>query len=59
MVGEPASRRQPCPQASSAPNIRTWPTSGDSRDPASTAHGPDEFLHLPTGKRLTAVLAAC
>jgi acetylornithine deacetylase/succinyl-diaminopimelate desuccinylase-like protein len=26
--------------------------------PESNAHGPNEFLHLPTTKRLTAVLAA-
>jgi hypothetical protein len=25
--------------------------------PGANAHGPDEFLHLPTAKRLTAVLA--
>lgn len=26
--------------------------------PGSNAHGPNEFLHIPTGKRLTAVVAA-
>jgi hypothetical protein len=26
--------------------------------PESNAHGPNEFLHLPTARRLTAVLAA-
>ena len=25
--------------------------------PGSNAHGPNEFLHLPTGKRLTACVA--
>jgi hypothetical protein len=25
--------------------------------PESNAHGPNEFLHLPTGKRLTACVA--
>lgn len=25
--------------------------------PHSNAHGPDEFLHIPTGKRITAVIA--
>jgi di/tripeptidase len=25
--------------------------------PASNAHGPNEFLHIPTGKRLTACVA--
>jgi len=25
--------------------------------PASNAHGPNEFLHLPTGKKLTACVA--
>ena len=26
--------------------------------PHSNAHGPNEFLHLPTGRRLTACVAA-
>ena len=26
--------------------------------PGSNAHGPNEFLHLPTGKNLTASVAA-
>jgi acetylornithine deacetylase/succinyl-diaminopimelate desuccinylase-like protein len=25
--------------------------------PGSNAHGPNEFLHLPTGRKLTAVIA--
>ena len=25
--------------------------------PGSDAHGPNEFLHIPTGRKLTAVLA--
>ena len=25
--------------------------------PASNAHGPNEFLHIPTGKRVTSVVA--
>jgi di/tripeptidase len=25
--------------------------------PASNAHGPDEFLHIPTAQRITAVMA--
>jgi di/tripeptidase len=25
--------------------------------PSSNAHGPNEFLHVPTGKRLTACVA--
>ncbi|HEX9258188.1 MAG TPA: peptidase M20, partial [Acidimicrobiales bacterium] len=25
--------------------------------PGSNAHGPNEFLHVPTGKKLTAVIA--
>jgi di/tripeptidase len=26
--------------------------------PGSNAHGPNEFLHIPTGKRLTACVAS-
>ena len=66
LAGQPSASRRPIwARAAPSPSWRCWARSSREAQfvvtgvlgPHSNAHGPNEFLHIPTGKRVTAVVA--